>query len=191
MHVCNCVYSLQRRFRLLTDTHGATLAIYKRGAGTGHRGARDLVTHNLGLLSSANIRDVLLDIRMHRKCAHLSIWLSTTWQVHLVQLSTTQSSLSSKRRPSCQHMFFSLESFILPRASFMIVFSSVWAYDKRKICSQRGREETSQKRLGHYSWRRHIATNGVESAPIGAFLQVAFQMEKRKSTRYHCRAVVV
>lgn len=56
---------------------------------------------------------------------NLHICRGTTWQVHLVQLSTIQSSLSSNRRPSCQHMFFSLEFFILPRASFIRVFSSV------------------------------------------------------------------
>ena len=49
----------------------------------------------------------------------------STWQVHLVQLSTIQSSLSSNRRPSCQHKFFSLVSFILTSASFIKVFSSV------------------------------------------------------------------
>lgn len=57
---------------------------------------------------------------------NLHVCRGTTWQVHLVQLSTIQSSLSSNSRPSCQHMFFSLEFFILPRASFISVFSSVW-----------------------------------------------------------------
>lgn len=55
-----------------------------------------------------------------------------TWQVHLVQLSTTQSSLSSKRRPSCQHMRLSLMFFMFPSTSFITVFSSVWPTDAQQ-----------------------------------------------------------
>lgn len=57
------------------------------------------------------------------------IWRHTTfpsWHVHLVQLSTTQSSLFSNSRPSCQQMFCCTGSCILFRASRMAVFSSVW-----------------------------------------------------------------
>lgn len=68
---------------------------------------------------------------------NLYICRGTTWQVHLVQLSTIQSSLSSNSRPSCQHMFFSFEFFILPRASFISVFSSVWK-EKIHTCSEKG-----------------------------------------------------
>lgn len=130
---------LMGRPKVLTKTHGAALAVHKRGAGTGHWGARDLVTHDLGLLPLVNIyiRNIIRVIHSHRESLHVSFWLGTTWQVHLVQLSTTQSSLSSNRRPSCQHMFFSLVFLILPRASFMSVFSSVWTHNKRRICSWR------------------------------------------------------
>lgn len=88
----------------------------------------------------------------HSKSVHMSVWSGTTWQVHLVQLSTTQSSLSSKSRPSCQHMFFSLVFFILPRASFMTVFSSVWTY--RQICSQK---EDHSEMIRTRSWERYTA----------------------------------
>ena len=91
-----------------------------------------------------------------------SLWLGTTWQVHLVQLSTTQSSLSSNRRPSCQHMFFSLVSFILPRASFMTVFSSVWTHSNRFAV----REETIQQRLGHTHDKGILPLAGKEVQPL-------------------------
>ena len=122
--------------RLLTQTHGAALAVDKWRAGTGHCRACNLVAHDLGLLPPINVRVTSgsLTSTVHRYM--FPLWLGTTWQVHLVQLSTTQSSLSSNSRPSCQHMFFSLVFFILPRASFMTEFSSVWTHNNRQICSQ-------------------------------------------------------
>lgn len=129
-----------RRCWLLTHTHGAALAIHKWRTGTGHWRAGDLVTNYLGLLPSMNIKwyiRYMSFISIVNTVLNISIWLGSTWQVHLVQLSTTQSSLSSNSRPSCQHMFFSFEFFILPRTSFMTVFSSVWTYKSRKVCSQK------------------------------------------------------
>lgn len=56
-------------------------------------------------------------------CRHTTF---PSWHVHLVQLSTIQSSLFSNIRPSCQHMLCSIGSCILLRASRIAVFSSVW-----------------------------------------------------------------
>lgn len=61
MHTTVCVLNLlcalsNQRFMVLTHTHGAALAVNKRRDGTGHWRACNLVTNNLGLLPSMNIR---------------------------------------------------------------------------------------------------------------------------------------
>lgn len=104
-------------------THGDT-----RG-NTRHRQMRDWRTPPADTLfgDTQSSTPVVREKGLYHLHLHwLHVWRGSTWQVHLVQLSTIQSSLSSNRRPSCQHMFFSFEFFILPRASFISVFSSVW-----------------------------------------------------------------
>ena len=60
--IYNCVYMLAAladwMVWLLTHTRGTALAVVKCGAGAGHWGAGNLVTHNLRLLPSLNIRDI-------------------------------------------------------------------------------------------------------------------------------------
>lgn len=130
VHMRGFVYVSWNKSRLwlLTQTHWAALAIHKWWAGAGYGGTCNLMTHDLGLLSSA---EEIWDSSQTDKIIRFYWQLCNTWQVHLVQLSTTQSSLSSKRRPSCQHIFFSFVFFILPSTSFIALFSSVCAHHKK------------------------------------------------------------